>query len=624
MTNDGVDFERNPENLSEQSLILQIQALGQLPSPSDTALKLFSLLNSNDAGLKEIAAVVKSNLTLTIRLLRLANRPGTGAVRPVANVEEALLRLGLKVAVHLATGLSVLDDALAHQRAEVSAYLILCRCSLAAAVASEWLTDHPGIPAAAPEMFTTALLSRVGQLALLRFYPEAYGPMVEAVRESGALIALERQSFGVDHVAVGQALLRDWGFPEILADVIQESELHPERAHQHDRKSIMAQVLRFSWEMAPALERGDLPLLQQRLRTALAALGLDQPLANLEEQAQFLYRQWQVWEKDQLPARPTAVETTAPSEMTADPAREPLTILLCHPRALYPEGSLEALGAAGFEVVTCTTLEEAARPAALNQVSMLVAWMDGVSLSIQNQGLFSVLNDRAHALLVLSDQQDQTLQADWMAMGVDAILPLNTGSALLCAQIVRIAERVRLHQVLERERTAHRQVLSQLVVTARKLHHQSLTDPLTELSNRRMAEVFLKRHWAQSERRRTPLSCMIIDMDHFKLINDHHGHDAGDRVLQTFAELLNNQCRQEDLAVRFGGDEFLLICPLTPLAELEFVPKRLLAAASQLALDTGPLQFSFGLAERDFATMRAPEDLLLLADQRLLAAKQRR
>lgn len=624
MTTDGM--ERNPESLAEQSLLLQIQALGQLPSPSDTALKLFSLLNSNDAGLKEIAAVVKSNITLTIRLLRLANRPGTGAVRPVANVEEALLRLGLKVAVHLAAGLSVLDDALAHRRAEVASYLLLCRRSLAAAVVSEWLSDHPGVPAAAPEMFTSALLSRVGQLALLRFYPEAYAPMVESVPDPSALIALERQSFGVDHAAVGAALLRDWGFPDFLVGVIQESEEHPERTDRQDRRSLMAQILRFSWEIAPALEQGSLALVQQRLRPALAALGRDQSLATLDEQSRLLYRHWQVWEKDQLSQQPGAQESITPSRTASDSPEEqhPLSILFCHPHARYPEGSIQALNEAGFQIVACTVLEDAARSMALGQADMLVVWLDPESVATQIQTLVTMLNDRAHALILLCDLQDETQRADLMIQGVDAILPEQTSNALLCAQVVRVAERLRINQVLERERASHRQVLSQLVVTARKLHHQSLTDPLTDLSNRRMADAFLKRHWAQSERRRTPLSCMVIDMDHFKRINDDHGHDAGDRVLQAFAELLKVQCRQEDLAVRYGGDEFLLICPLTSLADLEFVQKRLLAAAQQLTLDTGPLQFSCGMAERDFEHMRAPEDLLLLADQRLLAAKQQR
>lgn len=96
------------------------------------------------------------------------------------------------------------------------------------------------------------------------------------------------------------------------------------------------------------------------------------------------------------------------------------------------------------------------------------------------------------------------------------------------------------------------------------LRYQSLRDPLTGLFNRRYLETTLDRELSRAERRRGSLSVIMGDLDHFKRLNDTYGHDAGDRVLQEFAELLRTFTRSEDVACRYGGEEFLLILPDTP------------------------------------------------------------
>lgn len=93
------------------------------------------------------------------------------------------------------------------------------------------------------------------------------------------------------------------------------------------------------------------------------------------------------------------------------------------------------------------------------------------------------------------------------------------------------------------------------------LRHQSLRDPLTGLFNRRYLEDALLREVARMRRRNEPLSVVMIDIDHFKRFNDTHGHQGGDALLAEFGLLLARHSRDEDIAVRYGGEEFALIMP---------------------------------------------------------------
>jgi diguanylate cyclase (GGDEF)-like protein len=98
-----------------------------------------------------------------------------------------------------------------------------------------------------------------------------------------------------------------------------------------------------------------------------------------------------------------------------------------------------------------------------------------------------------------------------------------------------------------------------------KLRNQSIRDPLTGLFNRRYLEETMQRELARSVRNGQPLAVVAIDVDHFKRFNDMHGHEAGDKVLVELAGVLRRGIRSTDVACRFGGEEFVLLMPDSPL-----------------------------------------------------------
>lgn len=131
----------------------------------------------------------------------------------------------------------------------------------------------------------------------------------------------------------------------------------------------------------------------------------------------------------------------------------------------------------------------------------------------------------------------------------------------LFAQITKKNKKLKeLNQNLEKkvdERT------KELFDANKKLHQLATTDVLTGIANRRKAMELLELLWEESENKGLELSCIMIDADNFKEINDTYGHDAGDIVLKELSKELQHSVRTDDIVCRLGGDEFLIICPET-------------------------------------------------------------
>jgi diguanylate cyclase (GGDEF)-like protein len=154
------------------------------------------------------------------------------------------------------------------------------------------------------------------------------------------------------------------------------------------------------------------------------------------------------------------------------------------------------------------------------------------------------------------------------------------------------------------------------------LTNQSIRDALTGIFNRRYMEESLKRELKRAGRRRYPLTVMMVDLDHFKRLNDSFGHGAGDDVLRGFAQFLATRCRADDVVCRYGGEEFVVIFPEMSAKDAAMKGELLRNAWTQIAAHGGRASttFSAGFATYpDDATTL--EGLLSLADAALYAAK---
>ncbi len=145
-------------------------------------------------------------------------------------------------------------------------------------------------------------------------------------------------------------------------------------------------------------------------------------------------------------------------------------------------------------------------------------------------------------------------------------------------------------------------------------------DPLTGLANRRVLDETLPREVARARRTLAPLSAIVVDVDHFKGVNDRHGHQAGDEVLCTIGETLEQNTKGFDVVVRLGGDEFAVLLPGCSAADAAQVAERLLLRTSIEALGQ-PVTISAGHATLT-EEMADGDALLAVADAGLYAAKR--
>jgi diguanylate cyclase (GGDEF)-like protein len=157
-----------------------------------------------------------------------------------------------------------------------------------------------------------------------------------------------------------------------------------------------------------------------------------------------------------------------------------------------------------------------------------------------------------------------------------------------------------------------------------ELEKQAHTDPLTGLYNRRRMIDFLTQHGELAESEQTMLSVAFVDIDHFKKINDNHGHEIGDQILRAVAEFVKRQLRKGDTLARWGGEEFLLLLPHTSLGGAQVLAEKICKTVAEHVFQIDGKEYSvtltIGLCEH--RTEHPIEESIKLADIALYRGKQ--
>jgi diguanylate cyclase (GGDEF)-like protein/PAS domain S-box-containing protein len=241
--------------------------------------------------------------------------------------------------------------------------------------------------------------------------------------------------------------------------------------------------------------------------------------------------------------------------------------------------------------------------------------------------------------LLMGDRLIGTLALDRLTPG--AFQPAHAQLALAFASQAAIAiENARLYTAAQQEvaergraetglREANKRLqvqLAEIVALQVQLQEQAIRDPLTGLFNRRYLAETLERELARAHRAGTVLSVVLLDVDRFKLLNDNYGHKAGDLVLQALARLLQSDTRHEDIACRYGGEEFVLVLVgAPPPAAAQRAERWRLACEAQSVMYEGwDLRTTISLGVAAYPQHGVTTDeLLKAADRALYQAKSR-
>jgi diguanylate cyclase (GGDEF)-like protein len=159
----------------------------------------------------------------------------------------------------------------------------------------------------------------------------------------------------------------------------------------------------------------------------------------------------------------------------------------------------------------------------------------------------------------------------------------------------------------------------------RQMYDSALRDGLTKAFNKRYFDDRLNSEFRFAERHQVPLNLLLLDLDHFKRVNDEHGHIAGDHVLRSFAAAVQDSVRNEDVFARYGGEEFAVITRAISREDARKFGERLRALVEKLEVvhegTTIPITVSIGIAGLPENQAESPTDLIAAADRALYHAK---
>lgn len=219
-----------------------------------------------------------------------------------------------------------------------------------------------------------------------------------------------------------------------------------------------------------------------------------------------------------------------------------------------------------------------------------------------------------HSDNIAPDQQGDTL--------LSALPQQLEGEIHLCS---RLSNNFWVHYIVESLQAPNGDVIGCEIIfedisDKKKIMEMSTTDSLTRLANRRKIEESLEQCIRQGSRYQRSFSVILLDIDHFKRINDNFGHTCGDEVLVALAQLLRNSVREVDLAGRWGGEEFLVVCPETELEGARALAELLRSRVAETELLAGQaVTCSFGVAQ--WQQGMSAKAVFRLADQALYEAK---
>lgn len=293
-------------------------------------------------------------------------------------------------------------------------------------------------------------------------------------------------------------------------------------------------------------------------------------------------------------------------------------ILLVEDDKLQAKTTKEYLEKAGHEIVWVENGKAAIKSAKtvsfdLIVLDLILPDLDGNEVC---RWLKSDKDTQDIPIIILSARDSAKERVFGLEAGADDYLPKPYDASELKARIYACLRTKALQDKLREKNRQLEEVLLQMETLA-------MTDQLTGLFNRRFFESVIEKEFTKTIRYKHPTSCLMIDIDHFKRINDEYGHHAGDQVLKEISQLMINCFREADTVARWGGEEFIILLPETTKENALRVASRFLTSVSTCKFSSCPKQItvSIGLASIPEPTIETSEKLIAASDRALYEAK---
>lgn len=635
----------------------ELKQSGALPTPSGIGLVILRRTQDESCSLDELVQCVQVDPALSGRVIKLANSSALAGAVPVTTVRRAAQQIGVRALRGVALGFTLVPS----QGAGVCPRFDFERFwsfSLAQAIAARTLAGERGTIDGG-EAFTCALMSRVGMLALATVYPEAYSRILESVRgKSGSeLLVAESKTFEINHWEVAASILEDWGLPDVFTVPVQslgfvtkdaslEDPLQVAMSSILEESAVVARKLILSIEGREwALGKDWIDLLDSAGMAAIEAEELQPILARVRPDWEACGEAFRIaTSAHRQPAALTPSATAAlpvvasvvppvipggPKEVRSDLdplAPEEIRILVIDDDPRIVRLLTHHLRQAGYQVSTASNGEEGLRIVLEQSPHIVVTdWIMPTMTGIEVcRALRKIDAGRKTYVLILTAREDEQQVVDAFAAGADDYVTKPFNARIFLARVQAGQRMIELQRQVEADKTMRMNQVAEMGLLTRKLRAAALTDVLTDLPNRRYAITRLEQEWSESVRMNRPLSVVMVDIDHFKRINDQYGHDTGDLVLKHTADILRARTRRGDVVCRLGGEEFLVINVNSSLQQAELCAERLRSSVASARIQCegfdGSVTISLGCAEKTMA-LKDIDDLLKCADEAVYEAK---
>lgn len=637
----------------------ELRYCGTLPSSAGIGLSILRLTQREDSPVGELAGSLRLDPSLAGKVIRLANTARAPGSPVIGDVDRAVQSLGPATLRNAALGFSLLPagraGACGHFDHDVYwSHAIACAAAAEAIAREEGRVD-PG------EAYTCALLARIGMLALATVHAEAYERLLwdARARPPEQLLLEELRQFDIQHWEVTAAMFVEWGLPETFVGAVLSLGLPKREAALEDPASeALAQVLRAASLVAHRLLDG----VGSQVKLGEGWLDLLAPVGGgliardrLVGFCAIVAPGWRATcERLRLPTtcagdadlagedashRVASSAPDAPGHAAAavpdvrDAVVEPAALVPSDLRVLAVDDDPRVLrllehhlAAGGYRVSTAADAETALRIVMEDAPHILVTdWlMPGMNGGELLRALRSTDAGRQVYAIVLTGRDEEEHVVAAFDAGADDFVAKPYNPRVLMARVVAGHRMVELQRQVRADRERRAMQVAEMGLMTRKLHAAAHTDVLTELPNRRYAMKRLEQEWADAVRLDRPLALLVVDIDHFKQVNDRYGHDVGDDVLRSTAATLRARTRRADVVCRLGGEEFLVINVASDSFGAEMCAERLRSSVEANVVSSrgfqGRVTISIGMATRGEGVSSVHE-LLKAADEAVYAAK---
>lgn len=302
--------------------------------------------------------------------------------------------------------------------------------------------------------------------------------------------------------------------------------------------------------------------------------------------------------------------------MSSDAPPGPATVVVADDDRVTREYVAGLLRGRGYEVIACDNGQKALEAAKKSSPDLVL--LDVIMEPISGIDACRMLksssqrSDSFLPVLLLTARTDIDSRVEGLRIGADDYISKPFDERELLARVANMIAIKRMHDDVNAARA--------------RLERLAIRDELTGLYNYRYLQSRLSEEFKRAERYREPLSCAMIDIDHFKTFNDRFGHDVGDKVLKVVAQRLLEAVREVDVVARYGGEEFLLVLPSTHLSGALTVAERVWRMIGQRDFTWDDraerITVSVGVALFPSRGVSSRDALLKAADRALYRAKE--